>query len=34
MSITLKLIVASSELIISARLLRFYNHHYLMYNKD
>ncbi len=34
MSITLKLIVASSELIISARLLRFYNHCYLMYNED
>jgi len=34
MLITLKLIVASSELIISAKLLRFYSCCYLMYNKD
>ncbi len=34
MSIALKLIVASSELIISARLLRFYSCCYLMYNED
>ncbi len=34
MSIALKLIVASSELIISAKLLRFYSHCYLMYNED
>ena len=34
MSITLKLIVASSELIINAKLLRFYSHCYLMYNED
>ncbi len=34
MSITLKLIVTSFELIISARLFRFYSHCYLMYNED
>ncbi len=34
MSIALKLIVASSELIISAKLLRFYSRCYLMYNED
>ena len=33
-SIVLKLIIASSELIISAKLLRFYSRCYLMYNED